>query len=495
MGFISEYASQDDVNKFKLDELWNNYNSTNASYKHHWTIDKETGNWLVPIKKLNNSETIWILHYKNTDIEIKLYKTEDGWDLTSIASNSLNNQEIIKCVQEALEVLGNALIVWAVPKKINLKKEKKKEIKIGVEEAVTKRKITPLDILVFIIVLVIIFFIANDSNNSTDKIVSTIDSNDSTDKIVSTIDSNDSTDKIVSTIDSSNNKTSKKTQKIKSKHNICAVKHDGVFLVNSEDLNTQTKIVDSRKQLMACNADKYGNIYWVDRTNEGLYKANIDGTNIRKIVTLPVLASGLAIDNEGKRIFSAQWNRKRKHHEIVYSDLSGNNKTILLSNRQLLRSVSGMFYDYLSNKLYVSDSTAKQIVVIDLKTKKLKKLVSSSHPVGIVIDYINNKLIWLDRRDKNIYSANFDGSDKKVLIDFNVAGGAANNSNNGALTIDRINNRLIYGYYLQKEGRNQYIVETSNLDGTQRIKQELKNSNFKSFSFFTYSSSYKNGDM
>jgi cytochrome c553 len=465
MAFISEYTSQDDNNTFKLDELLNKHLDATASYEHHWVVDKDAGNWLLPIKTLNNSESLWIFHYKDTNIKIKLYKTKGGWDLTSIAPSSLNNQEIIHSLRKALEVLDTNNVTYSKAKEISVPENKKETLKDLKQKS--KRKITYLDIFTTVTILGILFFIANDRNT-----------------ISLSFENNDNNTSTNNTIDENIRTTSTNIQKRKATYNVCAVKHDGIFLLDSENLNKQTKVVDLHAQLIACDVDKYGDLYWVDRTNEGLYKANINGTNRRKIMTLPDLASGLAIDNERERVFSAQWNLKRKHHEIVYSDLSGNNKTILVSDRELLRSVSGMFYDSMYDKLYVADATAKQVVVIDIKTRMLKKLASSSYPSGVVIDYKNNKVIWLDRREKNIYSANLDGSGKKTLIDFNVADNRVNPTYNEAVTIDTINNRLIFRYDLQEGARNQYIVETANLDGSQRIKTNFTNATFNSFSFF-----------
>ena len=450
MTFTNEYVSNDDINRFKLDELLNGYLNTTVSYKHNWIIDKATNTWLLPIKKLNNSESLWVLHYKNTNIEIKLFETEKkGFDLISISQNKFNNTEIISTLHEALKTLDANGVVYATKKEIKSREDKKQTI-VNIESK-PKRKFIYLNILTAIIISVILFFIVNDSNKKNFK------------------------------LNNDNNKTSKTNKPTEGKYNICATRYDGAFLTNSNDVYSGIKIIDSN--LEQCNIDKYGNIYLISDKEKALYKANLDGTNIKKIVSIPLIPSGLAIDNDRERIFFAQWNKEIKAHEIVYTDLSGNNKTILISNRNLIRSVSGMFYDNINNKLYVSDSTAQQIVTIDLQTKYLKKIVSSRHPVGIIIDYENNKIIWIDRRDKNIYNANLDGSQKKILIDFNPSDNKAYVSINYALAIDTINNRLIFNY-ANKDGDHRYITETSNLDGSQRKKVKYKKGIFNSFTSF-----------
>jgi len=449
MGFRSEYAVQEDVDAFKLDALVNQYQNSTALYKHHWVVDRQRNSWLIPVKQLNNSESIWVFHYKDTNIEIKLYKTTDGWNLTSIAPNPFNNQEVIHSLREALNVLGDRGAIYATQKEIPSKENKETQVK---SKKTAKRKISYLDILTAIVVGVIIFYIANDT-------------------------------KISSLMKSDDNKTSQKVQTIQSKYNICVAKSNGIFLTNAKNFNNQTKVVDiDNKQLMACGVDKYGNLYWVDRGNHGIYKANFDGTNARKIVTLPVLAGGLAIDNKRERIFSAQFNEKRKHHEIVYSDFSGNNKTVLLSDRSLLRAVGSMFYDEVNDKLYVSDFAKKQIVSIDVQTKELKKIVSAKRPQGVVVDYKNQRIIWTDRAEGSVYSANLDGSDKKMLIPSDGEDRAVE-----ALTLDTTHDRIIFGYLLlQSDAKNRQhnkrMIITSNLDGTQMRK--MKTQIWRSFSFF-----------
>jgi len=191
MGFRSEYAVQEDVDAFKLDALVNQYQNSTALYKHHWVVDRQRNSWLIPVKQLNNSESIWVFHYKDTNIEIKLYKITDGWNLTSIAPNPFNNQEVIHSLREALNVLGDGGAIYATQKEIPSKENKETQAK---SKKTAKRKIGYLDILTAIVVGVIIFYIANDT-------------------------------KISSLMKSDDNKTSQKVQTIQSKYNICVAEY------------------------------------------------------------------------------------------------------------------------------------------------------------------------------------------------------------------------------------------------------------------------------
>ncbi len=161
MGFTSEYVVQEDVDAFKLDALVNQYQNSTALYKHHWVVDKQMNSWLIPVKQLNNFESIWVFHYKDTNIEIKLYKKEDRWDLISIASNPFDNQEVIHSLREALNVLGDKSVIYATQKEMPSKENKETQAK---SKKTAKRKIGYLDILTAIIVVSAILYILSDND-------------------------------------------------------------------------------------------------------------------------------------------------------------------------------------------------------------------------------------------------------------------------------------------------------------------------------------------
>jgi len=466
MTFTNEYVSNDDINRFKLDELLNGYLNTTVSYKHNWIIDKATNTWLLPIKKLNNSESLWVLHYKNTNIEIKLFETEKkGFDLISISQNKFNNTEIISTLHEALKTLDANGVVYATKKEIKSREDKKQTI-VNIESK-PKRKFIYLNILTAIIISVILFFIVNDSNNKTSNI------------------KNDDNKTVNDT-----SKAEKNAQYSKSKYDINAVvltsnNDSAIYGFNHNKLNSRTQIIKSVNNLSSSAVDKHGNIYWGNRTENGIYKSNLDGTNIKKIVTLSKnnIPDGIAIDNQNGIIYWTHWLNDKKYAELCSADLSGNNKKILLSNKNIMESGGKIFYDYLYKKLYISDYLGKKIIVYDLKTKNTKNLTFASHPEDIVVDYTNKKVIWSDSDSGNISSVDFDGSNKKILIQFGRVA-----SNPRALTIDSENERLIYSYRaaLNDVGGNLTTkLESSNLDGTNRKIESLTHDNEIKSLFYT----------
>jgi sugar lactone lactonase YvrE len=462
MVFVREYVSQEDTDRFKLDGLLNEHLDASDSYQHYWVIDKETTTWLLPIKRLNYPESLWVLHYKDVSIEIKLFHTKSGnYDLISIASNKFNNLEIIPIIQEALNVLGRDSILYATVK------ERKAQVAEEPMQPDTprtiKKKVKFLDILTAGIIIGILFFIANEGNY---KLTSPLENNASTAQVAK-----DENNEINNDINSS-----------KFEHNLYAViltsdNESAIYGFNSSKLSIRTKIMQNVNNFSSSAVDQQGNIYWGNRTENGIYKSSMDGANIQKIITLPsnTRPDGIAIDNENKTIYWTHWLYDKQYAELCSADLSGNNKKILLSDKSIMKSGGNIFYDYLYHNLYISDFLGKKIIVHDLHTKKSRNLTYSSQPEGIVVDYKNKKVIWNDSESDNISSIDLDGSNKKVLIQFEKIV-----PNPKALTIDPINERLIYSYRgdLNDVLANLTIkIESSNLDGTNRKVESITHDN------------------
>jgi hypothetical protein len=53
MPFVNEYVSDDDIEKYRLDELWLRYHpeykSVPSIYRHNWTIDRERNTYFMVV--------------------------------------------------------------------------------------------------------------------------------------------------------------------------------------------------------------------------------------------------------------------------------------------------------------------------------------------------------------------------------------------------------------------------------------------------------------
>jgi len=144
MAFINEYISEENIEKYQINELMNSYQGENQFpkkyYKHRWTIDKERENWFMwvdtPTDPLDytrsTGERVYVLHYKNTNIAIVLRKVFEEsseknidnpfyvtWKLDRINKpqtlEDVPDEEIIEVLREALEAYGTRGIKTSAP--------------------------------------------------------------------------------------------------------------------------------------------------------------------------------------------------------------------------------------------------------------------------------------------------------------------------------------------------------------------------------------------
>jgi len=100
MAFVNEWISQEDIEKYGLIELCDNYRANDDKYtavkeprrKVDWTIDRDRGIWLLSVASVTDpnfhlpsatQEKIFILHYQGKNIEVKLWR-----DLVSKATDT-----------------------------------------------------------------------------------------------------------------------------------------------------------------------------------------------------------------------------------------------------------------------------------------------------------------------------------------------------------------------------------------------------------------------
>ena len=232
----------------------------------------------------------------------------------------------------------------------------------------------------------------------------------------------------------------------------------GIYGVKRDEMDISTKIIHLNTRVHSAVVDKAGNIYWTDITNHGIYKADPDGSNVQKIISDINRPTAITIDHTRGRIYWTNWLDNRA--EVGFADLDNSEKKVISTDSKILRSGGGLFYDEVYDKLYVSDLSGRKIIRIDLKTNDVTRLAYANQPAGIVVDYKNRRVIWADIADDSISSVKFDGSDQKVLIKFE-----SQFSNPTALTIDKVNDRLVYIYNAPKGLER---LETSDLDGSNR---------------------------
>ena len=149
MAFVNEYISDENIEKFQINELMNSYQVEQGYrgqkpfpdkyYKHHWTIDKERESWFMWVDTPHDSlepsrytgERFFIFNYQDKNIEVVLRKVFEEssskltdnpfnvvWRLDCITPESieeLSHEDIVELVKEALNVYGVEGVEISIP--------------------------------------------------------------------------------------------------------------------------------------------------------------------------------------------------------------------------------------------------------------------------------------------------------------------------------------------------------------------------------------------
>ena len=138
MPFVNEYVSDEDAQKYDLDNLWNKYNysmlkmpealTSYEVHQHAWCVDKERSYWLFKCGYLINNDSIsgyaeasdkevFILHVNGQNIEFILTRNSLGatdlypihfcWNIVSMTPSCLpekTRENLLTILKEALNV-------------------------------------------------------------------------------------------------------------------------------------------------------------------------------------------------------------------------------------------------------------------------------------------------------------------------------------------------------------------------------------------------------
>ncbi len=139
MTFICEYVSEENIEKYNLDQYLNKYirvsseKLPNKKFRHSWVVDSDRQLFFMHLKKIMitgesgldepSSESIFLLKLREHEYEITLSKNENGsyrlddnpyiiiWDLLEV--NKVDDREDVEfdhisILKEALKIYGYA---------------------------------------------------------------------------------------------------------------------------------------------------------------------------------------------------------------------------------------------------------------------------------------------------------------------------------------------------------------------------------------------------
>lgn len=204
-------------------------------------------------------------------------------------------------------------------------------------------------------------------------------------------------------------------------------------------------------------------IYWVnspssfaDDNTAAIMRANLDGTNIEKLVDYPVTENpfGLALDVANNKLY---WT-DTGDDAIFQADLDGGNVSKIIDNG--LSAPVGITIDFQNSKLYWCDWSTKKIQRADLDGSNVEDIIDAGlgAPWGIKISPSLEKFYWTDKGNGTINRADLDGSNMEVVLTTNDP---VFNHPNG-LHLDEANQKLYYSIDFYEES-----IHRANYDGTE----------------------------
>lgn len=129
MAFVNEYVPEDDIKKYKLDEIWLKYHPEEKSvpnhYRHEWTVDRERDiylKWVNVGREEYSSRLTFVLYWKGEFFTADLDLVGIGrpqklterpyrkvWELVGIwpsQPKTATREEVLAVLKEALTVRG-----------------------------------------------------------------------------------------------------------------------------------------------------------------------------------------------------------------------------------------------------------------------------------------------------------------------------------------------------------------------------------------------------
>lgn len=166
----------------------------------------------------------------------------------------------------------------------------------------------------------------------------------------------------------------------------------------------------------AANAQQ--KMYWTNRGQHKIQRANLDGSNIEDLVmTGDSEPLSIAIDLAAGKMYWTEYNDDRILRRIRCANLDGSQIQDLVTN--MLRP-QGIALDVPQGKMYWTEGPATLPVIrrANLDGSNIEDLVTAniSAPDGLTLDLAAGKMYWTDWGLDNIQRANLDGTSVEEVV-------------------------------------------------------------------------------
>ncbi len=176
-------------------------------------------------------------------------------------------------------------------------------------------------------------------------------------------------------------------------------------------------------------------IYWIDRDNGTIRRADLDGSNIEIIPVPPGMKYAIALDPmRGKLYWIARGDA------IQRANLDGSDVETVIPARSAWVARSGLAINTIVGEIYWAESVPGVIYRSDLNGEHIETLVTGIHrPFDVSLDVFDNRIYW--RTNTQIQRAYLDGSGVETVRAVTGFGGFFGQP----LHIDGLNTKLYWG--------------------------------------------------
>ena len=212
-----------------------------------------------------------------------------------------------------------------------------------------------------------------------------------------------------------------------------------------------------------------GKIYWNNSDDSddggGMWRSNLDGTNVERLVTTPV--RNFTLDLEAGKIYYIASQEDRNidtDHLFQRSNLDGSGveKFRTPAIAALLGYVNGIAFDPINRKIYAHNYNDLFVINaddLDIKFADIEFEFQFYQVDNFALDIDDRKIYYA--KDGEIFRVNLDGTNREQLVDaYNIAG-----TYDIAVTFD-FNTRKIYWANQEVSSGGRRIVWQTNFDGS-----------------------------
>ena len=153
-------------------------------------------------------------------------------------------------------------------------------------------------------------------------------------------------------------------------------------------------------------------LYWTDARTDRIQRSNLDGSDIRTLVTGLKQPRDIALDRDAGRMY---WTDSVVD-KIRRANLDGSHTEDLVVEG--LKAPFGIALDLARGKMYWTDWGIDKIQRANLDGSEIEDLVTDglNEPYGIALDVAGGKMYWTDWGADKIQRANLDGSEVEDLV-------------------------------------------------------------------------------